>query len=548
MATCASISFHPCVRHLASCSGARRDSVAPPRSQTLRPGPEHGSCPFNTALPWCRLRHTPLKANVSFLRSTAKRVMCSNGQQTGGESAPSNKEGETQQAPKKEEFKVDVEETARLLEAMYPSKKDSPPKVDVEETARLLEAMYPSKKDSPPKLTTGRENPMKQPIDTEKYVSLDDLVNQKEKAIEDLMDRVQKDQTVDIRAAVLDILGPMKVNRDDMKLFKEKACGYGTFWATEMVPYGNALEGYLIKGNVRGDKEACFAYLEKEMTALFGNKYVLFMIPEPATRGDFPEEDSDGSVRPAILVLRREVATPKPNTWWQAFIAVSLLPIDALTCVSVGLLTQLENLPPQFLELLSNPATDISSSTFPEFDPVPLVANSIPLGTSLIVLQVLHEIGHRIVAGSKGVKLGVPFFIPNLNLGLFGAVTQIKSLVRNNRDMFDIVMAGPLAGGAASLILLVTGLVLSSGGPGSDGVVGVPFGFFESSALLALLTQAAVGYDEMSGAMIHVHPILLVGWCGLMINALNLLPLGALDGGQAANVSGPSWVALEAPS
>ena len=62
------------------------------------------------------------------------------------------------------------------------------------------------------------------------------------------------------------------------------------------------------------------------------------------------------------------------------------------------------------------------------------------------------------------VKLGTPIFIPNGQIGLFGAVTQIKSLVRNRRDLFDIAAAGPLAGGIASLALFLTGLALSGSG------------------------------------------------------------------------------------
>ena len=62
------------------------------------------------------------------------------------------------------------------------------------------------------------------------------------------------------------------------------------------------------------------------------------------------------------------------------------------------------------------------------------------------------------------VKLGTPIFIPNGQIGLFGAVTQLKSLVKNRADMFDIAAAGPVAGGVASLAVFLTGLALSGSG------------------------------------------------------------------------------------
>ena len=61
------------------------------------------------------------------------------------------------------------------------------------------------------------------------------------------------------------------------------------------------------------------------------------------------------------------------------------------------------------------------------------------------------------------IKLGASLFIPNSQIGTFGAVTQFKSLVRNNTDVFDVSFAGPLAAASTSLLLFVLGLVWSSG-------------------------------------------------------------------------------------
>lgn len=62
------------------------------------------------------------------------------------------------------------------------------------------------------------------------------------------------------------------------------------------------------------------------------------------------------------------------------------------------------------------------------------------------------------------IKLGPPLFVPNSNIGTFGAISQIRSLIRSRADLFDVAFAGPAAAAAASATLFVAGLVLSSGG------------------------------------------------------------------------------------
>lgn len=71
--------------------------------------------------------------------------------------------------------------------------------------------------------------------------------------------------------------------------------------------------------------------------------------------------------------------------------------------------------------------------------------------------------GRRAPAGAQ-VKLGPSFFIPNGQLGSFGAVTPVRSMVRKRRDLFDVSVAGPAAAGAASLALFLAGLAMSRGG------------------------------------------------------------------------------------
>lgn len=132
--------------------------------------------------------------------------------------------------------------------------------------------------------------------------------------------------------------------------------------------------------------------------------------------------------------------------------------------------------------------------------------------------------GHRIVAAQKKVDLGPSFFIPNGDVGTFGAVTQIKSLLQGREDLFDIAVAGPLAGGAVALGLFGFGLAASAGGGGVEaGLLPVPGALFNGSLLLGGISSAVLG----SGKQVLVHPALVAGWCGLVTSAFNLLPVRA---------------------
>ncbi len=97
----------------------------------------------------------------------------------------------------------------------------------------------------------------------------------------------------------------------------------------------------------------------------------------------------------------------------------------------------------------------------------------------------------------------------------------------NRKVLFDIALAGPAAGGIVSLLMLVTGLLLS--GPGS--LFQLPNQFFQGSILVGSLARVVLG-SALQSSLVSVHPLVIIGWLGLVINALNLMPAGQLDGGR----------------
>ena len=97
----------------------------------------------------------------------------------------------------------------------------------------------------------------------------------------------------------------------------------------------------------------------------------------------------------------------------------------------------------------------------------------------------------------------------------------------NRTALFDIAFAGPATAGIISVILLVAGLTLSH--PGS--MFQLPTEFFRASILVGTLAKVILG-STLESTVVDIHPLVVVGWLGLIITALNLLPAGRLDGGR----------------
>ncbi|MEN9279066.1 MAG: site-2 protease family protein, partial [Thermostichus sp. DG_1_5_bins_95] len=151
---------------------------------------------------------------------------------------------------------------------------------------------------------------------------------------------------------------------------------------------------------------------------------------------------------------------------------------------------------------------------------------ALPVSVGILSILLIHEAGHRWMAGKYGVRLSPAFVIPSFGIGTLGSLNRIESPVPNRKALFDIAFAGPAAGGLLSLLVLGVGLLLS----GSGGLY-VPTNLFRSSILVGTLARLVLG-GEFQSEVIAIHPLVAVGWIGLGITALSLLPAGQLDGGR----------------
>ena len=153
---------------------------------------------------------------------------------------------------------------------------------------------------------------------------------------------------------------------------------------------------------------------------------------------------------------------------------------------------------------------------------------------SFTILAILgtHEFGHYAACRFYGVDASLPYFLPApLPLtGTAGAVIRIREPIRTKPMLFDIGAAGPIAGFLVAVPALFLGLQLSRLVPLPENFVGMSLG----EPLLFQLAAWMVWGEAPAGYTINLHPMGLAAWLGLLITALNLFPIGQLDGGHIA--------------
>ena len=186
-----------------------------------------------------------------------------------------------------------------------------------------------------------------------------------------------------------------------------------------------------------------------------------------------------------------------------------------------------------------------------------------PFALSMMGILFAHEMGHYLMCRYYGVPATLPFFIPApliSPLGTLGAFIAMRGIPKNKRVLFDVGVAGPLAGLVIAVPVLFIGLSLSQLGQIGSPAPGTA-GFLEGNSLFYLFSKYVVfgrllpepvNMDGLSpvtywlryfftgqpvpfnGLDVLLDPVALAGWAGLLVTALNLVPVGTLDGGHVA--------------
>ncbi len=200
---------------------------------------------------------------------------------------------------------------------------------------------------------------------------------------------------------------------------------------------------------------------------------------------------------------------------------------------------------------------------------VPFLLDGLRFGGSLLLFLTVHEFGHYFAARYHGIRTSLPYYIPTFTLGwgTLGAVIRIREPIPSTRKLFDVGIGGPLAGFVVALLLLLYALAtlpdptyimdleghedlkqyveqfgafprrsMDLSSPGEDSLI-LLVGQTPLFWLLSQLFPHVPPMDEL-----YHYPVLFAGWMGLFFTALNLLPVGQLDGGHILfSLVGHKW-------
>jgi membrane-associated protease RseP (regulator of RpoE activity) len=168
----------------------------------------------------------------------------------------------------------------------------------------------------------------------------------------------------------------------------------------------------------------------------------------------------------------------------------------------------------------------------------------IPYAIAILSILGAHEMGHYLYAKKYRIYATlpyfIPFFIPAFNIGTLGAFIKIRSPIPDKKALFDVGVAGPIAGFIVSLFFLFLGFSLLPDLEGVKEYIGQMHEWSDSGAnaltlgnpLLFDLIRTMMGGEHLPMYEVYHFPFIFAGWLGLFVTALNLMPIGQLDGGH----------------
>ncbi|HSM84779.1 MAG TPA: site-2 protease family protein [Candidatus Limnocylindrales bacterium] len=233
------------------------------------------------------------------------------------------------------------------------------------------------------------------------------------------------------------------------------------------------------------------------------------------------------------------IEPPKHRYWLHALLFIAT--IFTTLCIGARLQYNFDNNLPAFSSAVSNDL-DYWPWQWALQDWHRLLLG-IPFSASLLAILTAHELGHFILCVRRRVYATLPFFIPAPTLiGTLGAFIRIKAPIRTRADLFDIGIAGPIAGFLVAVPVLFLGLLaskpLTPSAAHGDIHFGLPLIFSGAHWILSGFGHGWMGNFPL--AAIYLSPMAVAAWVGMFATALNLLPGGQLDGGHIIFALKPS--------
>ncbi|CCI03737.1 site-2 protease family protein [Microcystis aeruginosa] len=266
-------------------------------------------------------------------------------------------------------------------------------------------------------------------------------------------------------------------------------------------------QAILCRGKLRAVPEEAYQVIKNNVEKVFGDRFLLLF-----------QESFQGQPFFALVAnpWQQKTETIETEKITRPFLALGLLLLTLLTTTVIG--AGLSGITAQQLENNSS-----------------LILQGLPYSLGLIAILGLHEFSHYFTAVKYKIKTTLPYFIPiPFFLGTFGAFIQMRSPVPTRKALFDVAVAGPLGGIIIAIPLLFWGLSLSEIVPLTNQssllnfqALNPQFSFF-----LSIVAKLALGSNLIAGKAIHLHPLAVAGYVGIIVTALNLMPVGQLDGGH----------------
>ena len=240
-------------------------------------------------------------------------------------------------------------------------------------------------------------------------------------------------------------------------------------------------------------------------------------------------------VPPGEILLRRQAASPTTREWIKhsalflltfltttfAGIVIAAPEINVPEPVASGVLGYILYVPDYYLRIVA------ALLSFASLNPH-VFAEGIAFSAALLTILTAHEMGHYLACRYYGVSATLPFFIPAPPLflaGTFGAFIKMKSPIPSRRALFDIGLAGPLAGFVMLLPIAVVGILTLQSAPSPVGTGAIIF----NDPLLLRIIARITGRNLLDA---QPNPYYMAAWIGLLVTSLNLMPVGQLDGGH----------------
>lgn len=291
-------------------------------------------------------------------------------------------------------------------------------------------------------------------------------------------------------------------------------------------------QAMICKGKLKTSPGKAYQAVQENVESSFGDRFlVLFqeglngtpffaLVPNPQSQDHQIAPDTDkaklGKIASAQAQRRRRRNDTSSLT--RPWLALALAIATLITTTFVGAV---------FIGGVEDPQALQNDPT--------IIKQGLAYGVSLMVILGVHETGHYLATRYHKLKATLPYFIPvPFFLGTFGAFIQMRSPIPNRRALFDVGIAGPLSGLVISLPILLWGLAHSTVVPLGDSPELFDFKALDPSRSIILLfiSKLALGSTLQADSGLQLHPLAIAGCLGLIVTALNLMPVGQLDGGH----------------